>query len=919
MSTEKADAERRLAAVIDGTRIGTWEWNVQTGQTVFNERWAEIAGYTLEELEPTSIDTWMSLAHPDDLAESERLLKQHFSGQAEVYDCKARMRHKAGHWVWVHDRGRVFEWTPEGEPLLMFGTHADITQEVEAQQALQASRDEMASLVANMPGVTYRCLPDENWTMLFISHQVDQVSGYSAEDLIGNARTCYAELIHQDDVQRVSREVERAIAEEKSWHIRYRIHHRDGRCRWVEERGRAIKGEAQHPLVLEGFLVDITREQEVQLQLARHHDALSLLNDIAFNTQSEMTAKINGALEKASEFLGMDVGIVSQIEGQVYTVGWITGPSDLPIQPGATFELAQTWCQLLASKQQNELFLSNLLNSDYQAHPCMEYFPLGAYVGIVIEVEGKLFGTLNFSSSLPRATAFDDSDVMFVRLLVRWLAGILGSNFSNERMNKLLAQLPGVVYQYRAYPDGHMTFPFSSPQIQDLYGMTPDQASVDATPAFERIHPEDMESVQDSIGRSSTRLETWSATYRTRTSHHGYRWVTGRARPERLSDGSTLWHGYIQDIHEQELARRALERNETRLRGLFEFSPIGIALNDFETGQFLDLNDALLAPTGYTREEFVRLSYWQVTPAEYQSEEEEALADLNTKGRYGPFEKKYIRKDGSRYPVRLQGMLSQDADGRAVIWSLIEDITERKRVERMKNEFISTVSHELRTPLTALSGALRLVTSGASGELPESVVKVLDIAERNSERLGYLINDLLDMEKLLAGKMDMHRVTQPLLGIIHTALADNQAYADQFGVALELVETDLNPRVNVDASRLEQVLANFISNAAKYSPEGETVYTELDINADRVRVSVRDRGPGVPASFRSRLFEKFSQADTSDRRSKSGTGLGLAISKELVEQMGGIIGVESVEGKGAEFYFELPIVAQAETDSTNDA
>ncbi|MCH8531041.1 MAG: PAS domain-containing protein [Saccharospirillum sp.] len=913
------ESERRLAAVIEGTNIGTWEWNVQTGQTVFNQRWAEIVGYRLEELEPISIDTWMGLAHPDDLAESARLLKQHFSGETNVYDCKARMRHKAGHWVWVHDRGRVFEWTPDGEPLMMFGTHADITHEVEAKRALQESRDELASLVANMPGVTYRCLLDENWTMLFMSHHVDQVSGYSAEDLIGNKRISYAELIHPDDMPAITAEVEQAIAAGRNWRIDYRIKHRDGDWRWVEERGRAVKGEAHHPVVLEGFLVDITREQQVKAQLAKHHDALALLNDIAFNTQGDMSARITHALRKAYAFLGMDVGILSQIEGQVYRVGWIAGPPELPIQPGEKFKLGQTWCQLLASRHHDELFISDIPESDYHAHPCMQYFPLGAYAGIAIEVEGRLFGTLNFSSSSARATQFDESEVMFVRLLARWVAGILGNNVSNERMAKLLAQLPGVVYQYRAYPDGQNTFPFSSPQIHRLYGMTPDEAAVDAIPAFEKIHPDDMSAVLGSIERSRTELENWNAIYRTNTTDHGYRWVAGQARPERLSDGSTLWHGYIQDIHEQEQARRALERNESRLRGLFEFSPIGIALNDFETGKFLELNEALLAPTGYSREEFVRLSYWEVTPVDYKPEEEKALADLKARGRYGPFEKEYIRKDGSRYPVRLQGMLSQDADGRAVIWSLIEDISERKRVERMKNEFISTVSHELRTPLTSISGALSLIASGVSGELPDTVMKVLDIAQRNSQRLGLLINDLLDMEKLVAGKMELNMAVQPVLDIVRTALADNQAYADRFAVTLELIEPRQNPGVNVDAGRLEQVLANLLSNAAKFSPEGEAVQTEVRVEKDQVKVTVKDRGPGIAASFRPRLFEKFSQADASDRRSKSGTGLGLAISKELIEQMGGSIGVYSVEGQGAEFYIELPLMVQEKSGEQHDA
>ncbi|MCO4322149.1 PAS domain-containing protein [Aliidiomarina quisquiliarum] len=156
------EKEHRAQLVIEGTRVGTWQWNVQSGETVFNERWAEIVGYSLAELEPISITTWMDLVHPDDLAESEARLNAHFSGERDMYDCKCRMRHKLGHWVWVHDRGRVVQWTATGEPLLMYGTHADISEEVASQQALQSSRNELASLIENMPGVTYCKYPIYN-------------------------------------------------------------------------------------------------------------------------------------------------------------------------------------------------------------------------------------------------------------------------------------------------------------------------------------------------------------------------------------------------------------------------------------------------------------------------------------------------------------------------------------------------------------------------------------------------------------------------------------------------------------------------------------------------------------------------------------------------------------------------------------
>lgn len=485
-----SESERRLAAVIEGTHIGTWEWNVQTGETVFNARWAEIVGYTLEELAPISIDTWITLAHPDDLQRSNEMLQRHFAGELAYYDIECRMRHKDGRWVWVHDRGRVVSWTADGKPILMSGTHADITEQKQAEAALRASEQQYRSLVVNIPGAAYQCAMDDDWTVLYISDAIEALTGYPAADFIGNAVRSYASVIHPEDTLVGNQSMLEAIAADEPWSIEYRLCHRDGGVRWVYEKGRAMRDEEGAIVCLSGF---------------------------------------------------------------------------------------------------------------------------------------------------------------------------------------------------------------------------------------------------------------------------------------------------------------------------------------------------------------------------------------------------------------------------------IHDITERKRMERMKDEFISTVSHELRTPLTSITGALGLVAGGAAGELPVQVRQMLDIARKNGQRLTLLINDLLDMEKLAAGKLSFDLQVQELVPLVEQSVQDNRIYAAQYRVQFVLDVRDPGILVRVDAHRLQQVLANFLSNAAKFSPEGGTVEITVSQQGARARLEVRDHGPGIPEAFRPHIFEKFSQADASDARQRGGTGLGLAISKELVERMGGSIGFESEPGQGACFYFELPV------------
>jgi PAS domain S-box-containing protein len=240
-------------------------------------------------------------------------------------------------------------------------------------------------------------------------------------------------------------------------------------------------------------------------------------------------------------------------------------------------------------------------------------------------------------------------------------------------------------------------------------------------------------------------------------------------------------------------------------------------------------------------------------------------------------------------------------------YSLATDITELKRIDRLKSEFVSTVSHELRTPLTSIRGSLGLVAGGMAGKLPDPAMKLIDIAKNNCERLIRLINDILDIEKIESGKMQLDLQPMALLPLLTQAIAATEGYglSNQVGLALHCDEPGL--QVKAEADRITQVVTNLLSNALKFSPPGGMVEVLVRRAGLGVRVEVQDHGPGIPEEFRKRIFQKFSQADSSDTRQKSGTGLGLNISRALIERMGGSIGFDSRIGEGTTFFFELPL------------
>ena len=233
-------------------------------------------------------------------------------------------------------------------------------------------------------------------------------------------------------------------------------------------------------------------------------------------------------------------------------------------------------------------------------------------------------------------------------------------------------------------------------------------------------------------------------------------------------------------------------------------------------------------------------------------------------------------------------------------------VQDQKRVEQMKNDFVSVVSHELRTPLTSIRGSLGLIAGGVGGALPEKARLLVDIAAKNSDRLVRLINDILDVEKIESGEMGFRFVPVELMPVVEAAVDGNRAYAQGYEVELRIVRAVDGVRVWGDPDRLLQVMANLLSNGAKFSPRGGVVEVAVEAARGEVRVAVTDHGRGIPADFQARIFDRFAQADSSSTRQKGGTGLGLSISRAIVERHRGRLAFASEPGVRTCFFFDLP-------------
>lgn len=759
------DNEQHMSAVLEATQIATWQWNVQTGETLFDERWAQMLGYSLAELAPISIDTWLSLAHPDDLAVSNEQLQRHFSGELPYYDVECRMRHKHGHWIWVHDRGQVKSWDDKQQPLLMYGTHADITA---------------AKLVAE--------------------------------------------------------------------------------------------------------------------QSARHYNAMSILTDIVTHIDHDIQATFHRALHHACAHLSAHNAILVDTS----PLGWFLRASH-----GTTTSALSQWQQELEPLDA-QLTHANPVIALASPQRLVSLVPKASHERCLLLVE------------LNEQAPVDASDLMFIRLLARWLGSMLDHAERSEQLEKLTQRIPGMVYQFRMWPDGRSCFPYSSPGIIDIYRLTPEQVRLDASAVFELLHPQDLYMVNMSITESLENLTAWACQYRTLHKNGDVRWLDGNAYPERLADGSTMWHGYIHDItiEKQNLLER--EASEARLRSLFALSPAGIALTDYQTGQFLEVNDSLAQPTGYSIPELRQMTYQQLTPAEYRIKDHYQLEQLKTTGRYGPYETEFIRKDHRRYPVLLSGVLITDPSGKRLIWSIVEDISVRKETElalrsakalaestaQTKSMFLANMSHEIRTPMNGVLGMLDLL---AKSSMTAQQQEQLQVAIRSGRTLLAILNDILDFSKIEAGKITLERIPFGLLEVVDDCSKLMAQSAVEKGLQLDVDVSQVQQHFVVgDPVRLKQIISNLLSNAIKFTQHGHiriAVRTTLKNHQVRIDIEVADSGIGMTDEQREKLFSAFSQADSSTTRRFGGTGLGLAISQQLCRLMQGDISVQSTPGVGSVFHF----------------
>lgn len=451
----------------------------------------------------------------------------------------------------------------------------------------------------------------------------------------------------------------------------------------------------------------------------------------------------------------------------------------------------------------------------------------------------------------------------------------------------------------------------SNDQNYVLYGLDPEAGLNAENTLFRMVNPDQRDDIiakfQDALlpGRPA-----FNAEYTVCRADGEERVFRTCSRITRDEDGQPLFvTGVNMDVTEerryQEELRRAGQYSQAVLNNVID-SIITIDQN----GRILSFNSASERMFGYNADEILGRNISVLMPPEMASQHDGFMADYfggKTASVVGKIRKmEGLRSNGERFDIELAVTELVGKDKTSFV-GVVRDITDRIRTERMKSEFLGTVSHELRTPLTSISGTLSVIQAGVFGELSEDGKRLVSSAVANGERLTTLINEILDMERLNAGRMTLKPALHPAAQMIEASVMENEAFANKFNVALQIAPSLPNTQIFVDDTRFKQILTNFISNAIKFSTDGQTVMVNATERDCKIRISVVDEGKGIPKHMHGRLFQKFSQVDSSDSRHSGGSGLGLAITKELAELMDGTVGFVSGKSKGSTFWVEFPI------------
>lgn len=486
---------------------------------------------------------------------------------------------------------------------------------------------------------------------------------------------------------------------------------------------------------------------------------------------------------------------------------------------------------------------------------------------------------------------------------------------TNELKRANTAILAAKIGVFEHFPKENRTV--VSQSWRHLIGLADDDTADVQEEWRSRVHPDDLGPADKTIQvclDGDTDIAKLEYRFRSKDDTHWFWLCAEISVSQRDEEGRiTSVIGVVKDVTERRKTEDSLRLNTEYFRSAFENTSIGHAIIALD-GRWLRVNNAFCELIGFPREELVKTNLRDLTHPDDLEDSCKHIA-LLTAGEIETYsrERRYIRANGQTLWGKLTVSLVRDENGVPdhIIVQLM-DITEQRQLAQMKGEFVATISHELRTPLTSVIGSLALLTVMDDEAFSDKAKRLLHVAQQNGKRLNVLIDDILDFEKFSAKQVTFNLSSENIAELVEDTLFTNSEFANKFGVRFELKCDDASLRGSVDVKRFQQVMANLLSNAAKFAHDDTAIIAEVKDVAGCIEIAITNKGDGIPNEFRDRIFIPFAQAAESDNRNRGGTGLGLTITKQIVEQTGGQIGYESMPDGMTTFWFTVPYAEPAE-------
>ncbi|MGQ0528420.1 MAG: response regulator [Panacagrimonas sp.] len=812
-----------------------------------------------------------------------------------------------------------------GETFLWDGYWNDVTNEIEARTRLAASEARLRDLTDSLPGVVFQMVygSDGSARVAHVSEGMTALTGIEREAAMTDLSVLIQHVLPEDRPEVIVRTRDMAI-NAGTLHLEFRLRHvRSGEIRWILARSAGRK-MADGSVVSNGFWQDITGIKTLEAELREARDVsqasahqLRLVTDslpgmvYQYHVAPNLTGTYTMVSDQGTEMFGRSR---EWITGTPNSLLYMVVKDDQPKLIGAFIEAVRTQGNV------DHTYLSELAGGRVgwlrtRARPIPQPDGGVAWSGFTMEVTAEV-------------EAREALLIAERRLLEEAQA-------AERRVREITESLPGVVYRLETVGRNPTRITDMTDGALAMYGYTREQIMADSSLMSNGVHQDDRVAMRDEMMSAARAGRQAQMKFRFHRPDGSYRWLRTYAAAQ-LIDNGVAWVGYTADITAEReaqdradeamrqltLARDAAEAAQQRLRAIFDHTKIGLVMID-ENRNFSDANPSLRELLEIDDEQDFTRDFPAFSPAlqpdgrPSMEKAVEVIESAFTRG-YNRFDWMHQTRAGEPRPCEI-ALTRVELGGKPTIFATMTDLRERMRYEaelrkasdvaqaasRAKTDFLANMSHEIRTPMNAIVGLTHL---GLTGDDPARLRDYLSKIDTAAKSLLQIINDILDFSKIEAGKLTLEATPFDLYGVLDT-LSDllNLRAAEKGLELLFAVEPGLNAQLVGDPLRLGQVLLNLTGNAVKFTEAGQIVVRVKTAKKGRdfvrLRFEVADTGIGLTPEQIEKLFESFSQADTSTTRRYGGTGLGLAISQRLVDLMDGEISVESTPGKGSSFAF----------------